>query len=91
MENDLYRDDLKEHGHHPTGFCGFKFVFPAEFEFLPDRLISIYTKSINKPLFEIPTNETPKTLEKVSRPIFFMHIPKTAGTSFNNHVQQYFD
>jgi hypothetical protein len=85
-----YRRDLKEQGLHPSGRCGFDFSFPADFD--PGRYcaLHLYFDSSSRPLVSFDCRELPLFAPIPGRPIFFMHIPKTAGTSFNAFARQCF-
>lgn len=79
----LYRRDLKETGLHPTGCCGFDFSLPASFDPGRDGVLHVYADSGRKPLASFSCRSLPMLRPTVDRPVIFMHIPKTAGTSFN--------
>ena len=85
-----YRKDLKEKKLHPTGCCGFDFSFPADFE--PDRYsaIHLYFDGHKEPSVTVSCRELLMLRPSPRRPIFFMHIPKAAGTSFNSFVRNCF-
>ncbi len=92
----LFREDLRELNVHPSGRCGFEMVllqqcYPA------GSFLTIRVKGSATALQHIPTdsfdpsrrNLLRENLHKLwpaaqkGKPILFMHIPKTAGTSFN--------
>ncbi|MEM7195613.1 MAG: hypothetical protein AAF402_11720 [Pseudomonadota bacterium] len=86
---DLERPDLVEQNLHRSGYAGFECVFesPLSHESGESLTIHINGSPLSATRFEISTLPNVFTPE---RPLFFMHIPKTAGTSFNNVLQQYF-
>ena len=73
---DLYRPDVRRAGEHETGFCGFNFDI-SDWE---DKDIDILPVGI--------VSENIRSRAKY--PLFFIHIPKTAGTSFKKAAEQYF-
>ncbi|MBT8329344.1 MAG: hypothetical protein KJN87_06520 [Desulfofustis sp.] len=81
--NDRYRPDLVEQQLHPSGVCGFDFSFPADFT--PDscQWFELYFDSFKTPVTRIGCSEIELLKPSLTAPICFMHIPKTAGTSFN--------
>ncbi|MBE0582544.1 MAG: hypothetical protein IH612_02140 [Desulfofustis sp.] len=85
-----YRRDLKEQRLHPTGCCGFDFSFPADFDPSRHGVLHLYFDSCTRPLVSIDCRELALLRPVSGRPIFFMHIPKTAGTSFNAFARQCF-
>ncbi len=85
----LERDDVRQSGLHATGRCGFEYRFPRRLKtgVVGDFVIragALPVPLLRRPLDAIQSAVVPE------RPIFFMHIPKTAGTSFNNHVHSWF-
>ncbi len=82
------REDVKKAGLHRSGHCGFVFPFPSEVFAQHDR-IDFSIKGLPGTLFSYKTSEIEPVVQDAS-PVLFMHIPKTAGTSFNNHVQSWF-
>ncbi len=102
----LLREDLKVQQIHPTGKCGFHFLLPFDFELNPFSKITIHVKGSKTPLTTLKKSDVfnpidkKKTLFSNSRslftrkkaipPIFFMHIPKTTGTTFNSFARELF-
>jgi len=82
------REDVKRAGLHPTGHCGFVFPFPSSV-FKQHANIDFSVKGLPGTLFSYAPAEIEPVIQDIA-PVFFMHIPKTAGTSFNNHVQSWF-
>lgn len=72
IEASSYRQDLKDKGLHPSGYCGFllpigrKLKKPAQVTIVEDAL----TLQPSLPFFK-------------NKKFFYLHIPKTAGSSFN--------
>lgn len=102
---DLFREDLVELAVHPTGACGFEFVLPAEFSAAPStRLVLRIKNSKNKLAVVDPVSSRvdyrnfhqkihrfrPRQKALPARCAVFMHIPKTAGTSFNTAAVKMF-
>jgi hypothetical protein len=85
-----YRRDLKEHGLHPTGRCGFDFSFPKSFVPREHQRLQFFFNNSRRPHLQIPCRDLELLQPDNGRPIFFMHIPKTAGTSFNAFARRCF-
>lgn len=82
-----YRKDVQLRRVHPTGFCGFDFNIPSAIDVTKESHLDIYIDSQKKPFRRLASAELlPKTTQKIP-PILFMHIPKTAGTSFNSFMR----
>lgn len=89
--NDEFRQDLIDVAGHPTGECGFTFALPENFELKEGLALKIYMKSLVPCLLaSYEYNEIAQVCEGELPNIFFMHIPKTAGTSFNYYARQFF-
>ena len=74
-----YRPDVRRVGLHKTGFCGFQYDVST----WADKKISVSIVST----INAATNDN----ESIDfSPSFFVHIPKTAGTSFKRAAQDYF-
>jgi hypothetical protein len=86
-----YRPDLKEQKLHPTGRCGFDFSLPGDFNPLDYETLHFFFDRAKKPVVSIPTAELEMLRPDSDQRIFFMHIPKTAGTSFNEFARHCFD
>lgn len=88
---DDFRQDLKDLGLHPTGRCGFRYYFPADFSPKPGQTIRLVPKRGIKTLERYVYEDLPQVNDRNSgKGIVFMHIPKTAGTSFNANVRRFF-
>ncbi len=83
-----YRRDLKHQKLHATGLCGFDYSFPPEF--IPERYktIEIFVTGLDIPLFSISGNEVELLVPVSAQKICFMHIPKSAGSSFNAFLRR---
>jgi hypothetical protein len=88
---DMFRKGILKNGIHPTGYCGFQFKFeqmdlePApNYEFIvrvgPNR------EMIGKALYMVG-----EPVVEEEEQFMFVHIQKTAGTSFRNMLFQLFD
>ncbi len=90
FSNDRYRDDLADLKLHPSGVCGFDFSFPSEFD--PDSCsrFHLYFDSFKKPIVTVDCRDIKMLRPQLSSPVCFMHIPKTAGTSFNAFARECF-
>lgn len=88
--NDAYRPDLAEQGLHPSGVCGFDFSFPAEFNPGACATFELLFDWFKTPIIRIDCSEIEMLQPQLSAPICFMHIPKTAGTSFNAFARSCF-
>lgn len=94
---ELFREDLRELGIHPTGRCGFELVLQPRSPYPTGGTLTIGVKGSSTILRQITTGTfTPadrigwmQGIRKLwprpgkDKSIVFMHIPKTAGTSFN--------
>jgi hypothetical protein len=81
--NDGYRPDLVEKRVHPSGVCGFDFSFPADFNPRSCGQFHLHFDSFKSPVVSVDCSEIEMLQPNLRAPICFMHIPKTAGTSFN--------
>ncbi|MBN2528058.1 MAG: sulfotransferase family 2 domain-containing protein [Deltaproteobacteria bacterium] len=70
-----YRSTLRENGTHPTGRCGFQFGYDV-CKLKSGDVLDICEKSSGTRLEGAP-------FTYASRPLYFMHIPKTAGSAVN--------
>lgn len=100
----LFREDLRELRIHPTGRCGFEFLFELGSEFVSSEKLTIKPKNVNQKLLEVWPGTGEITFyqdyfarlkdsfkkKKGALTIVFMHIPKTAGTTFNTAAQTFF-
>ncbi len=78
-----YRKDLKIKKLHPTGICGFDFNLPSDFNPGKYNFLQLYVGKARKPLASIDCDELKILEPDPAKNIYFMHIPKTAGSSFN--------
>ena len=74
-----FRDDLLKRGLHPSGECGFSLN-------LGHRLKAPATVSVFASMGDI----APSRPAFVNKPVFFMHIAKTAGSSVNEFFIEHF-
>ena len=89
MVANTYRKDVQLHRVHPTGFCGFDFNIPAAVDVTKARHLDIYIDSQTRPFKRLSCVDLqPRRTQELS-PILFMHIPKTAGTSFNSFMRMH--
>ncbi len=86
---DLLRDDVRQSGMHGSGICGFTLKFSRALDLEAAQTFTIRAAPWGMKLWDIATSEI-QAATTPERPIFFMHVPKTAGTSFNNHVHGWF-
>ena len=84
---DQYRQDMKEQLLHPDGRCGFNFTFPEDLDF-DNYSKLIICRDGSRPLCSIGVESIPDIFTTTLPRVFFIHIPKTAGTSFNSFVRQ---
>lgn len=101
MKADQLREDIQALNLHPTGQCGFELVIKRKLEtgekdvFLKDHVTGRILLKIDCGNFTVAQKKNPLGLAKSflqlfrgePAPILFMHIPKTAGTSFNTLVR----
>ena len=86
---DDLRTDLRAHNVHLTGRCGFQFNIPRSCNIGNYRKLVIKAGSEETPLFSLQVDQIPKIVEGPMPKVLFMHIPKTAGTSFNTFAESY--
>ena len=100
---DHFREDIFELDMHPTGECGFEFILDPPLPFDTITSITLTLRNSTKPLVIIEPEgyrfgssftsfyeRTRKlfTLQFRRTPlVLFMHIPQTAGTTFNTDLQ----
>lgn len=97
---ELFREDIAELGLHPTGKCGFELLIDQTLD--TKKPISLKVEGGSIPLAEILIDGTIKknlfrvvqkirklfVQKRISGPtIIFLHVPKTAGTTFNTVVR----
>jgi len=82
-----YRKDLQATGIHPTGKCGFNFNFPYNVDVTQSATLDIYLNGGKKPFLRLDTGHLSSPVLHELPPLLFMHIPKTAGTSFNSFMR----
>jgi hypothetical protein len=70
-----HRPDVRRVGLHKTGLCGFQYDISAWVD-----------KKVTVSIVNVINNDK----EVDFAPSFFLHIPKTAGTSFKRAAQEYF-
>ena len=87
---DLDRVDVKSRGAHPTGACGFHFRFPSELSPEQDKRLSVRAGLLNTEIYSSALSALPAVITGKLPRVLFMHIPKTAGTSFNTFARSYF-
>ena len=85
-----YRRDLVELKLHPTGMCGFDVAFAPTPMHCLDLPLVVRASGYPLPLQVIPANQIVDSVNLVAKTVFFIHIPKSAGTSFNNFMLPYF-
>ncbi len=78
-----YRKDLKVKKLHPSGVCGFDFSFPDDFDPGKYKFLRLYVDKARSPLVNIDCGDVGVLEPDPAKSIYFMHIPKTAGSSFN--------
>jgi len=101
---DRFREDLKALQVHPTGKCGFAFAVDTDGRIQAGAVFAIRVKGSRRPLVQLPSpgsaagsgsalrrrNIWRLKRRRVHQAVVFMHIPKTAGTSFNTLAQTLF-
>jgi len=84
------REDLHEQSLHPTGVCGFEFSFPYRIDLDNELPLSIRANGHSTPFTTFHPDQVLDVINSAGRLVFFMHIPKTAGTSFCNYAPLFF-
>ncbi len=87
---ELPRPDLVTQKLHPTGLAGFECRLEGLEDIGPSDRLSVHAGESSVPLLVLTGERVPAVFHPVEKPLFFMHIPKTAGTAFNNTMRQYF-
>lgn len=85
-----HRKDVELKRVHPTGLCGFDFDFPSDVDITECETLDIYLNSSSRPFKRLSTKRLHVRHHQEMPPILFMHIPKTAGTSFNAMMRLYY-
>lgn len=85
---DQFRPDVQKAGLHGSGKCGFLLRIDSK-KFPVDATLNITAEYGRKLLASKKISQLRNVIHN-ERPVVFIHIPKTAGTSFNNHVQGWF-
>jgi len=89
--NSGYRPDLVDLGLHPNGICAFDFSFPADFDPESFDQLHLFFDSSRNPLITFDCGDIELLRPRQPHLVCFMHIPKTAGTSFNSFARRCFD
>lgn len=84
-----YRKDVQLKKVHPTGFCGFDFNFPTGLDITAHKTLDIHIDSKKKPFIKLSTAHLDPAQTQPLPKVLFMHIPKTAGTSFNSFMRMH--
>lgn len=87
---DAHREDLKSYRLHPSGKCGFDFRFPAGRRLQTDSLLTIRAGRMGGIIETFNADQVPRVLTGELPRVFFMHIPKTGGTTLNAFAEPYF-
>ena len=75
-----YRKQLHREGTHPNGKCGFQFRFDRD-RLTNGDVVDMYEKKTGSRVAGVP-------FTYISTPVFFMHIPKTAGSALNAYMSE---
>lgn len=84
------RKDLRDLGVHPTGKCGFKFIFPEKVDLQKHTKLIVRVKALPSTLEQLECRDIPQVFQGELPKVFFMHIPKTAGTSFSTYARLFY-
>lgn len=85
---DLFRQNLLDGGIHLTGYCGFSWnISEWANQDIEVRAVGVYQNDVS---LKTVANDNDEFVSEQPSPIFFVHIPKTAGTSFRTSVENYF-
>jgi hypothetical protein len=100
---DRWREDLQALGVHPTGRCGFELLLEGPEPRDAKVFLDLVVPGSRISLLHLSTETfAPAGMDRLlravttflkrgrGRPILFMHIPKTAGTSFNTLAHSLF-
>jgi len=86
----IHRPDLKALSFHPTGDCGYEFTIPKHIDIREFTSLKILVDLDQAPIKIIDTISIQQVARLHDKKIMFMHVPKTAGTTFNNFAQTVF-
>ena len=101
-EASIFREDIKALGIHPSGQCGFEMITDVDFGFDFSQDVVIRSRDKSTVLADLSKIHSSGAgilrlgelwrlkMKKLSETAVFMHIPKTAGTSFNTLAQSIF-
>ena len=86
-----FRSATKHLGFHPTGHCGFRFLLGPADAIRPGSTVRVLVANVDAELGNSPWQYLPATRALYhargesygNARVFFMHIPKTAGTTLN--------
>jgi hypothetical protein len=97
----IFREDLLELGLHPTGKCGFELIIDPPVASFEKGAYTLTPEHSNRPLtvlhYDMISRQKKEgglgnlsflmpSFPRTQPLLLFMHIPKTAGTSFNTEV-----
>lgn len=86
---DIFRKGLKEKKIHPTGKCGYVFSL-KEFELRPEDRLQVFCGEVRLPKSKVIQERENAKLPQLDTYYFFIHLPKTAGTSFRSMLYEQF-
>jgi len=86
----IHRADLKALSFHPTGNCGYEFTIPTHINIRDFTSLKILVDNNQVPIKIIDTASIQQVARISGKKVIFMHVPKTAGTTFNSFAQTVF-
>jgi len=86
----IHRADLKALSFHPTGNCGYEFTIPTHINIREFASLKILVDNNEVPIKIIDTASIQQVARISGKKVIFMHVPKTAGTTFNSFAQTVF-
>ena len=86
---DKYIQEIYDNGLHPTGYCGYNLTFPESLRSdQGEKEIRVYAGEVRKELDQSPVYIFPDSQKDK---IFYLHIPKAAGSSLNSIIKEKFE
>lgn len=89
VKADRLREGLIKKGIHSTGCCEFELKLPVVLQNNTEVRASVAGKNLNGSPWYYFTNN-PLRKKRAAEKIYYVHIPKTAGSTLNYHLGEYY-